>query len=63
MRSFNPESAVPCPCKGCAERAIDCHGHCPKYEVFCAELAKIREARQREANKEYWARRPNGGRR
>ena len=36
------------PCKGCADRAVGCHGRCEKYLAFDAERVKIRLARQQE---------------
>ena len=23
-----------CPCKGCVDRTVTCHGRCPRYEEF-----------------------------
>ena len=34
-----------CPCKGCTDRAAECHSTCEKYAVWAAETAKQREKR------------------
>ena len=34
-----------CPCKGCPERVVGCHGSCERYRAFSAECERIRQAR------------------
>jgi hypothetical protein len=35
-----------CPCKGCADRAVGCHGQCEPYQEYNAWRESIRKARQ-----------------
>lgn len=42
-----------CPCKGCTDRAVGCHGSCAKYQAFNAEREKIRAARQQDHLERY----------
>ena len=37
-------NTMDCPCQGCAEREIGCHGKCEKYGAWKGELAKKRHA-------------------
>lgn len=37
-----------CPCKGCVERVVGCHGGCVRYQEYSAERAVIREKRHHE---------------
>ena len=41
-----------CPCKGCTERTLTCHGVCHRYEDWKIERAAINDY-NREQNKVY----------
>ena len=40
-----------CPCKGCHERTITCHGVCEKFAKWKAEKAEAQRRRQEEKEK------------
>lgn len=35
-------ASVPCPCKGCNERHVGCHGSCEPYKDYQKGLDEIR---------------------
>lgn len=35
-----------CPCKGCPERVVGCHGSCVRYQEYNQEREAIRKARR-----------------
>lgn len=52
-----------CPCKNCFDRKLLCHGQCKRYQEWKAELARIKAAKDADANaitvpdnvvREYW---------
>lgn len=47
-----------CPCRGCPDRTITCHGVCRKYQEWKAEHEKALEEmrKQRSATSEGWTR-------
>lgn len=38
-------NGVKCPCKGCADREIGCHGKCERYAAFKEENARVNHER------------------
>lgn len=35
-------ASVNCPCKGCQDRAVGCHGSCDAYATYTEELKVVR---------------------
>lgn len=42
-----------CPCLGCGDRSISCHGNCEKYHKFQAKVAEINTNRKLEENRDW----------
>lgn len=40
-----------CPCKGCSDRELHCHGQCGKYKEWKAKIAEEYVVRQKENDK------------
>ncbi len=43
------------PCKGCPDRVLGCHDHCPKYKEFKKEIERINKKRRLEEMKEEYS--------
>lgn len=41
-----------CPCKGCQNRSITCHGECDKYDKWREDLDRLNERNR--PNKDAW---------
>ncbi len=42
-----------CPCRGCTDRSIYCHGTCEKYKDFLQVVADIRDARKEQKDRDW----------
>ena len=56
MAKFKGENGgLTCPCYGCDERSVECHGYCPKYAKYQKENEEFRANKRREDMKGYYA--------
>lgn len=50
--AFSAKDMRPCPCKGCADRYLGCHGECNKYKNWTAnkddKVAKLEDRMYKE---------------
>lgn len=63
LRNHNPAPSKNCPCMDCPKRELGCHGKCPAYATFKAEVEEIRERERTRTKREYYSRLPRAGKR
>ena len=47
---------IECPCHGCKERIVGCHGSCPAYAEFKKENEALNKALRLERTRDDWSR-------